>query len=285
MTLEEQILSAVARKNYQPLKPKALARKLGLSAKEYSQFRWTLRELTKQGRLIIGKTHTVRPPPPHGTVTGIFRRTSAGFGFVRPHVIDGQAGAEILIREENALDAVTGDEVLVRITRKPSRPNLGPSGEILQVLERATRQFVGSYFERESQGFVRVDGTVFSHSIYVGDPGAKGAKPEDKVVFEMLRFPTVEDRGEGVITEVLGPRGQPGVDTLSIIRAFGLPDEFGDDVLEEAREAAEAFREDELEGREDLTAEGVVTIDPADARDFDDAISLVQDSRTKHCRL
>jgi ribonuclease R len=285
MTLEEQILSAVARKNYQPLKPKALARKLGLSAKEYSQFRWTLRELTKQGRLIIGKNHTVRPPPPHGTVTGIFRRTSAGFGFVRPHVIDGQAGAEILIREENSLDAVTGDEVLVRITRKPSRPNLGPSGEILQVLERATRQFVGSYFERESQGFVRVDGTVFSHSIYVGDPGAKGAKPEDKVVFEMLRFPTVEDRGEGVITEVLGPRGQPGVDTLSIIRAFGLPDQFGDDVLEEAREAAEAFREDDLVGREDLTAEVVVTIDPADARDFDDAISLVQDSRSKHWLL
>ncbi len=285
MTLEEQILSAVARKNYQPLKPKALARKLGLSAKEYSQFRWTLRELTKQGRLVIGKNHTVRPTPPHGTVTGIFRRTSAGFGFVRPHVIDGQAGAEILIREENALDAVTGDEVLVRITRKPSRPNLGLSGEILQVLERATRQFVGSYFERESQGFVRVDGTVFSHSIYVGDPGAKGAKPDDKVVFEMLRFPTVEDRGEGVITEVLGPRGLPGVDTLSIIRAFGLPDQFGNDVLEEAREAAEAFREDDLEGRVDLTAEVVVTIDPADARDFDDAISLVQDGRSKHWLL
>jgi ribonuclease R len=285
MTLEEQILAAVARKNYQPLKPKALARKLGLPAKEYSQFRWTLRELLKQGRLVIGKNHTVRSTPPHGTVTGIYRRTSTGIGFVRPHVIDGQAGAEILIREENALDAVTGDEVLVRITRKPSRPNLGPAGEILQVLERATRQFVGTYFERDGQSFVRVDGTVFSHSIYVGDPGAKAAKPEDKVVFEMLRFPTLEDRGEGVITEVLGHRGQPGVDTLTIIRAFGLPDQFPHDVLAEAREAAGIFREDDLDGREDLTEEVVVTIDPVDARDFDDAISLVQDSRSKHWLL
>ena len=69
----------------------------------------------------------------------------------------------------------------------------------------------------------------------------------------MLRFPTAEDRGEGVITEILGPRGQPGVDTLSIIRAFGLPDVFPEDALEEARAAAAAFREDDLDGRDDFT--------------------------------
>src|SRR5262249_40497448 len=198
----------------------------------------------------------------------IYRRTTSGFGFVRPHAIDGRAGPEILIREANALDASTGDEVLVRITRKPSRPDLGPVGEILQVLERATRQFVGTYFERDGRGLVRVDGTVFSHSIYVGDPGAKGAKPDDKVVLEMIRFPTPEDRGEGVITEVLGRRGKPGVDTLSIIREFELPDRFPQDVLDEAREAAAAFDEQDLNGRDDLTQEIVVTIDPADARDF-----------------
>src|SRR5262249_61228002 len=113
-----------------------------------------------------------------------------------------------------------------RDTPKRSRPGRAPAGEIVQVLQRAPRQFVGSYFERDGQGYVRVDGTVFSHSIFVGDPGAKGARPEDKVVFEMLRFPSIEDRGEGVITEILGPRGQPGVDTLSIIRAFGIPDTF-----------------------------------------------------------
>jgi ribonuclease R len=285
MNLEEQILATVARKTYQPLKPKALARKLGIPTKEYSAFRWSLRELVKQGRVVLGKNHTVRPTPPHGTITGIYRRTSTGTGYVRPHVIDGQAGPEVLIRPENSLDAVTGDEVLVRITRKPNRPHLGPAGEILQVLERATRQFVGTYFEREGSGFVRVDGTVFSHSIYVGDPGAKGAKHEVKVVFEMLRFPTLEDRGEGVITEVLGPRGRPGVDTLSIIRAFGLPDEFPPDVLQEARDAAAVFREDDLEGREDFTGDTIITIDPVDARDFDDAISLVQDSRSKHWLL
>src|SRR5213078_5367031 len=156
--------------------------------------------------------------------------------------------------------------------RKPNRPDLNPAGRVVRVVERATRRFVGTYFERDGDGLVRVDGTVFSHSIYVGDPGAKGARPDDKVVFEMLRFPTPEDRGEGVITEVIGPRGQPGVDTLSIIRAFGLPDVFPRDALDEAREAASAFHEDDLMDREDLTDETIVTIDPVDARDFDDAV-------------
>jgi ribonuclease R len=284
-TFEEQILAALGRKTYEPLKPKALARKLNVPAKQYSAFRQALRDLVKQKRIELGKNHTVRPARPHGTVTGIFRSTAAGNGFVRPHALDGTAGPEIYIPERAALDAVTGDEVLVRITRKPSRPDLSPTGEVLQVLERATRQFVGTYFEREGQGFVRVDGTVFSHSIYVGDPGAKGARPEDKVVFEMLRFPSAEDRGEGVLTEVLGPRGQPGVDTLSIIRALDLPDRFPEDVLEEARHQAATFREDDLEGRDDFTDQTIVTIDPADARDCDDAVSLVQDARSKHWLL
>src|SRR6266852_8315951 len=209
MTLEEQILSAISRKSYQPIKPKALARKLGIRSADYGDFRRTLRALIKQHRVELGRNHTVRPSPPHGTVTGIYRRTSSGIGYVRPHVIDGQTGPEILIREDQALDAATGDEVLVRITRKPARPDLSPVGQVLQVLERATRQFVGTYFERDGQALVRVDGRVFSHSIYVGDPGAKGARPEDQDVFEMLRFPGPEDRGEGVITEILGPRGQP----------------------------------------------------------------------------
>src|SRR5262249_4086745 len=202
-----------------------------------------------------------------------------------PHPVEGTAGPEIYIPGGKALDAATGDEVLVRILRKPNRPDLGPSGEILRVLERATHQFVGTYFERDGQGFVRVDGTVFSHSIYVGDPGAKGARPEDKVVFEMLRFPTPEDRGEGVVTEILGPRGKPGVDTLSIIRAFGLPDQFPEDVLREAREAAEAFDEEDLHGREDFTGETVITTDPGAARDSDDAVPLTQDPRSKHWQL
>jgi ribonuclease R len=283
--MEAHILAAVARKNYQPLKPKALARKLGVTSPEYARFCRVLKDLRGQGRLDIGKDQRIRQTPPHGTATGTFRKNESGFGFVRPHAVDGAIGPEIFIPEDAVGDAVTGDTVLVRIKRRPGRPHLGPSGAIVQVIERATHQFVGTYFERDGNGYVRVDGTVFSHSIYVGDPGAKGARPEDKVVIEMLCFPTPEDRGEGVITEILGPRGKPGVDTLSIIRAFGLPDEFPEEVLEEARAAAAAFDEEDLAGREDLTDTAAVTIDPVDARDFDDAVSLTQDAKSKHWLL
>src|SRR5262249_49799423 len=142
------------------------------------------------------------------------------------------------------------------------------------IVQRATRTFVGVYLEREEQGYVQVDGTTLNEPVYVGDPGAKGAQPGDKVVFEMVRFPSHFRPGEGVLTKVLGPRGQPGVDTLSIMHEFGLPDEFSEDALAAARMQAEQFREDDLHGRLDLTGQTIVTIDPVDARDFDDAISL-----------
>jgi ribonuclease R len=283
--MEQQILSFVTRRGYQPVKPKVLAKQLGFSGGRYAEFRTALRELVRQGRLEFGRSHTVRAAPAAGTAVGVYRRLASGRGFVIPHMVDGApAGFEVSVAETDARDAATGDEVLVRIMRPPAGDNPA-TGEVLRVLERATRSFVGTYFERDGLGMVRVDGGVFSHSIVVGDPGAKGAKPDDKVVFEMLRFPTVDDRGEGVITEVLGQRGAPGVDTLSIIRAFDLPDQFPPPVLEEARVAAQAFDERDLGGREDLTKDLIVTIDPATARDFDDAISLTQDAKTGHWHL
>jgi ribonuclease R len=280
--LADLILSEIARERYEPLKPKSLSRKLGIPAGRYGEFKEALHDLLAQKRIEIGKDHKVQPVQPHGTVTGTYRSTSGGFGFVRPQLINNQPSADIFIRAGHALDAVTGDLVLVRITRKPHRRDLGPSGEVIRVLERATRQFVGTYFERQGDGLVRVDGTVFAHSIAVGDAGTKGARPRDKVVIEMIRFPSPEDRGEAVITEVLGPQGKPGVDAISIIREFGLPDEFPEEALAEARQTAEQFSESNLDGREDFTRDLVVTIDPVDARDFDDAVSLLQDPHTRH---
>lgn len=283
--LEQRILAAVAAKSYHPLKPKALARKLEHGGTTYDTFKKALKNLIVQGRVELGKGNAIRQVGPHGTVTGTFRKSAAGFGFVRPHPVDGKIGLDIHIPEHAVGDASTGDTVLVKIRRASRQPGRGPSGEIMSVAERATRTFVGTYFERDDCGYVRVDGTVFSHSIYVGDPGAKGAKHDDKVVFEMLRFPTANDRGEGVITEILGPRGKPGVDTLSIIRALGLPDEFPEDVLNEARHLAAGFNEQDLEGREDFTDWLTITIDPVDARDFDDAVSLTVDPDSKHWQL
>jgi ribonuclease R len=279
--LTSQIIQAVTRPSYSPIQPKALAKRLGLTADDYPEFRRTVKDLIRDGRLILIGGNTLRAADVHGTVVGIYRRSNSGNGFVRPHPKDGIPQADLFIREGKALNASTGDEVRVKITRVASQTK-DAAGEVVEVLSRSTRTFVGTYFEREGEAFVRIDGTVFAHSISVGDPGAKGAKPQDKVVVEMLRFPSPDERGEGTIAEVLGPHGQPGVDTLSIIKAFGLPEEFPDAALEEARQAAAAFSENDLDGRTDFTRDLVITIDPKDARDFDDAITVTIDPKTKH---
>ncbi|MBL9093248.1 MAG: ribonuclease R [Planctomycetaceae bacterium] len=212
-----------------------------------------------------------RPLP--GTV-GTFRRHQAGFGFVRP--LSNKAGdrtGDIFILADDAADAATGDTVRVKVSSGAYRGK-NQQGRIVEVIERQTHQFVGTYFEAGGGAFVQVDGTLFQQPIAVGDPGAKNAVPDDKVVFEMVRFPTYWQSGEGVIVEVLGKRGEPGIDTLSIIREFDLPEAFPDDVVEDSRRQADLFNEEELGDRLDFTEAVVVTIDPVDARDFDDAISL-----------
>jgi ribonuclease R len=301
MTKAQEILGLVRREGYEPLKLKALARKLGVPSSEYGVFRDTVKGLVRQGRLELGKNRTIRQPDPHGTVTGVFRGIRAGGGFVRPHVNEAGTWPDIYVAPASAQDAATGDEVLVKVTKRPARPGRNPEGKILSIIERATHQFVGSYFEESGRGLVRVDGTIFVEPISVGDPGAKGAETGDKVVIEMVRFPSAGMPGEAVLTELLGPRGAPGVDTLSIIREFGLPDKFLDDALEEAREQAARFEAETrgfskgvaghavgrsekataeqsggpmLHGRHDFTGETIVTIDPTDARDFDDAVHV-----------
>jgi ribonuclease R len=176
------------------------------------------------------------------------------------------------------MDASDRDVVRVRLSRSHARGKGGvlrQAGEIIEIVERQTHQFVGVYKERQGEALVAVDGKVFAQEVPVGDPGAKGAVPGDKVVIEMVRFPTHVHPGEAVIIEVLGPRGAPGVDTLSILREFGLPEEFPEDVLEAARHEAERF-DGSLGNRLDLTGETIITIDPIDARDFDDAVSLTR---------
>ena len=213
--------------------------------------------------------------PRRDDVVGIFRRATGGYGFVRPlEAAAGDRSGDIHIAAVSAHDAATGDTVRVRIARGRDVRRPGPAGEIVEVVTRRTTRFVGGYFEAAGSGWVRIDGTNFARPVSVGDPGAKGVRENDKVVVEMVRFPSHLRDGEGVIVEVLGAAGEAGVDTLTVIHEFALPGPFPEGALAEARRQAERFREEVPAGRRDLTDRVIVTIDPVDARDFDDAISL-----------
>ena len=287
--LEQSLLAVIRRPGFKPAKPRQIARELNLTEEDARDLKRAIKALVKRGLIAYGANHLVGPPVVTAVgyqVTGVFRRAAAGFGFVRP--AGSAPGADrtqdVFITAKDSRDAATGDTVLVRLKkhRESRRPN--PEGEIVEIIERDTHQFVGTYFEVAGTAFVQVDGTAFSQPILLGDPGAKNASPDDKVVIEMVRFPSATHDGEGVITEVLGPRGTPGVDTLSIIREFNLPEHFAEDALAEARHMAETFDENVGEGRTDLTGQTVITIDPVDARDFDDAISLEKTAKG-HWRL
>ena len=210
-----------------------------------------------------------------GDVIGLFRRAAGGYGFVHPQTIAaGDRSGDIHIAQTAQLDAASGDTVRVRVARGRDVRRPGPSGEIVEVVERRTTRFVGTFFQAAGSGWVQIDGTGFQKPVSVGDPGAKGVREKDKVVVEMVRFPTHLRDGEGVVVEVLGQSGEPGVDTLTVIHEFGLPGPFSEAVLASARVQAERFTEEVPDDRRDLTGRVIVTIDPIDARDFDDAISL-----------
>ncbi len=297
--LSATILRHVHSANYRPVKPKVIAKQLGLEQEALPQLKRTIKQLVHEGRLVYGARHLVCPGTPaaakHGQksaqrgssqhVTGTFRRAQAGFGFVRPENTQASQGrdADIFIPANRAGDAASGDTVRVRLGGKKGRQGKA-EGRVIDVIERATNRFVGTYIVEGGMGFVLVDGKVFANPVYVGDPGAKGAQPGDKVVLEMVRFPTQIRDGEGVLVEILGQRGQPGVETLSIIHEFDLPGEFDEATLNNARRQAEKFDGSIGSRRQDLTSETVITIDPATARDFDDAISLEQTDQG-HWRL
>ncbi len=287
LELEQKILDYVNGSDYRPVKARVIAKQLQLPKDQAAEVKRAVKRLARLGQLGYEANRLVAPSDPakpkSGRVVGAFERTKKGFGFVRPAARPSSAKSsqstaaeevrDIYIPAKRTADAATGDVVLVQL-RHPRPRDPGPRGEIIEIIERQTHQFVGTYFESAGSAYVQVDGTLFSRAIHVGDPGVKSARPDDKVVFEMVRFPSPIRDGEGVLTEVLGPRGKPGVDTLSVIREFNLPEAFAEDALEEARRQADTFDESIGQQRLDLTAETVVTIDPADARDFDDAISL-----------
>jgi len=283
--IEKLLLDFVNKKGYRSVKPAVIARTLKLGDEDKRELKRAVKRLVKKGLLEYGSNHLVEPAPADhrkNLITGVFRRTDKGYGFVRPADAPPEVGREqdIYVAERKSQDAASGDVVLVRVSTRPPKPGSDPNeparrrGTIVEVIERQTHQFVGVYDEAAGTGFVQIDGGIFNRPIWVGDPGAKNATPGDKVVIEMVRFPRPTLDGEGVITEVLGPRGKPGVDTLSVIREFGLPDDFSEAVLDDAREQAEAFDESVGKNRTDLTGETIITIDPFDARDFDDAISV-----------
>ena len=198
---------------------------------------------------------------------------------------------DIFIPEHRKLNAMDGDTVRVRLRgslrtasgrykESPRHVSGRLEGEIVQIVARKKREFTGTFQSDGHQSFVWLDGAKLNRPILIGDVRGLPLENNDKVVVELVKFPDEHQSGEGVILRVLGSMRNPAVDTMAVMIQFSLPEEFPEAVIQDARMQAERFSEEIApEGRKDLTAVPTLTIDPVDARDFDDAISLCKNER------
>ncbi|MBM4112332.1 MAG: VacB/RNase II family 3'-5' exoribonuclease [Phycisphaerae bacterium] len=301
-----RILEHLSHDDYRPAEVEDVARLLRVPAEEHASFHEAIDALASEGSIEIGDDDRVRLPRFGDVIEGKIKINPRGFAFVIPDTPTREG--DLFIPQGHTGDAISGDRVKCRVVRRSE--NWGGSarrgsgvrtgarggggggggagmrggtravGHVIEVIERASRNFAGTLSRDGRQWIVQPDGRRLREPIIVRDPHAKGAKDGDKVVVEVISFPTEMRLAEGVITEVLGESGRPDVETQAVIAAFELPGAFPEQVVEEARAASRSF-EKHAEGpwpdRLDLTGELCFTIDPPDARDFDDAITIRHD--------
>jgi ribonuclease R len=301
LRFKSRILDHLSHRNYLPLSMHDVARQLRVADEDGLAFGEAVRLLAEEGLLEIGKDERLRLPRMPEEVEGVLKMTPRGFGFLRPAIAHREG--DLFIPQGETKDAISGDRVRAKVVRRGDRWNRGfgatPAsarddvfGRVVEVLERGRSRFAGELSKRGKDWIVEPDGRAIRDPIVVRDPGAKNAKEGDKVVVEILTWPEDGYLAEGVILEVLGEAGRPDVETQAVIATYMIREVFPDECLAQAREAAVEFERatraaearaaagepaawtDATAEREDLTGRFVFTIDPPDAKDFDDAISI-----------
>lgn len=263
------ILDYIAQHPDRPQKPRGLARALDIAEDQYPAFRELTHALLADGALALGRGRTLTRPAGRPPLVGVFRRHRQGFGFV---TLPGEP--DLYIPRTAAGDALDGDVVAVR--RVPPRAGEDRTqGQILRVVERSPQRWVGVLQRVGRTWGVRPQGKAHAPLVTINDPTAKSTRPGDLVVVEPLGRVQDADVVPGVIVERLGPPSTTQVRILGVIRRFGIPDQFTPQVRAAAAAAVERFDPQAAAAeREDLSGLLTFTIDPADARDFDDAISI-----------
>lgn len=274
---QRKILEHLSHKRYEPRSVRQLALDLGIDTEHLETFRQAVEELLEEGQVVRGTEDNVSLPPPGREMVGTIRVHERGFGFLVPD--EPTEHGDLFIPPGNTLDAISGDRVRAQVFHERGRARGGKSpysGKVVEIVKRADRHYVGMLSQRSGSFYVDPDGKSLHDPVLIRDPYAKDARPGDKVVIELTKYPQKDEPGEGVIVEKLGEAGEPDVETMAVIRAFGLSEAFSEEVLSQARNAAQSFDQDAAvpPDREDLTDLFIATIDPPDARDFDDAISI-----------
>ncbi len=286
---KRRLLSHLQHDDYTPKGVEALADELRID--DTHELAEEVQQLVDAGELEVDDAGRVQLPTigsMGSEITGEFRGTDRGFGFLRP--ASKTREGDIFLPPGSTLNAMTGDIVRVAVSRDTRRERRGDRegpryvGEVIEVVERKRSCFTGEIFKQGPLWLVQPDGREMREQIVIRDAASKNVNPGDKVVVEIIEYPQGNSLAEGVISRVLGEAGLPDVETQAVIAAFNLPGEFPEECVEQARRVTRFFDaeiadwerhgNDALKGRLDYTNEFVSTIDPPDAKDYDDAISI-----------
>lgn len=269
-SLTEKIVKLLKERRGRPMTQKELSHALLIHKEDYPEFQDALHKLLSAKKIVKLKGRRYTLPSSLQLVQGTIQLTRKGFGFVT----DERTGEEIFIAAQHLNTALNGDKVEVRlfaVSRGKSK-----EGQVVRILERARKTFVGTYHRSEYYGFVVPDDPRVYRDFYVQPQNSLKAKDGQKVVVEFLKWDKSTLNPEGRIVEILGYPGDPGVDVASVAKGFELPLAFPEKVEREAQRIRMKITPELLAERLDLRDELIFTIDPEDAKDFDDAVSLTK---------
>ena len=267
---KERILAYMESEGYVPIKRRDMRVMLSVPQEDREKFENLINELIAEGRVFETKKGKLASPKDLQMATGTFIGHARGFGFVTPDA----GGEDIFIPASETMGAMQKDRVLYKVLHKAEKGKKA-DGVIVRILERGQQRIVGT-FEAGSKGygFVVADDKKIAKDIFISRENTKGAVTGHKVVVEITDYGEDRRNPEGKVIEILGHINDPGVDILSVIRRYELAVEFPEEVYAEIEHLGTEVAEADKKGREDLRDLLTITIDGADAKDLDDAVSL-----------
>lgn len=252
---------------YKPMRYKDIVGLLQVPRESKHELKQVLDTLISEGFIVLD--HKGRYTRPGDFIKiGMFSGTQKGFGFV---IIEGEA-EDIFIPEAYTKGAMHGDKVSIMISNE--KKGKRKEGTVLQIFERGMKEVVGTFEKGKSFGFVVPDNQKFGSDIFIPKDHINGAVTGHKVVVSITNYGDDDHKPEGKVIEIIGHRNDPGVDIMSVVKAYDLPVEFPKDVFRVLDYIGDEIDPKEINKRLDIRDLQIVTIDGEDAKDLDDAISL-----------
>ncbi|MDP3016462.1 MAG: ribonuclease R [Deltaproteobacteria bacterium] len=255
-----------------PLLLREILQRFGLGKEERKTLRERLRDLSEEGKVVKIRGNRYGLPTKMNLVVGKVKCHPDGYGFVIP---EKEGEEDIFVNPRNLKEAMHGDRVVARVE---SIRKKGREGSVIRILERGLRKIVGKFMKATNYSYVIPEDERLLQEVFIPDGQTKRARPNQIVVAEITRYPTERARPEGRVTHILGYPDDPEVEPQIIIHKYDLPHRFSSAALKEARNLPLLPSPEDYAGRVDLRGIPTFTIDGEKARDFDDAVSIEEES-------